>query len=183
MRGLYWIVMTLLLAVVVHISYVLFVPRAAMGDAMESMEKAAGGRNVFRVLEGAQAGILTSRPMKYMHYGGCVAEPGNGRVEVSTRSTGGYWSLSIYSPSGNVIYTLNDRHADMSDIVVVLRPATEEDGALATPRLSEGRLLVPLREKRVLVVFSAYESHPGMGRRISEIMSASRCRHFPAAAS
>ncbi len=172
----FWLLVIALLAVTAHISYVLFLPRLEMRNMMEALK--AGGVNTFRVYSSSRPEPLTGRPLKRMIYGGCLIEPGSGRVEMTAEIPRGYWSVTVYSPSGNVVYTLNDRHADVKRLNIVFRKAQpEKSEEEAMPRLREGKLLVPIRSRRVVALVQAYVAHPGMRRRALAGLRASLCRH------
>ena len=175
MTKTFWVVITVLLAIVVHVSYVLFTPRWEMRGRMNRL--ADGRINSFRVYPGDDLPALTRRPLKYMLYGGCVIEPGDGAVEMMARIPRAYWSVTVYSPAGDVVYTLNDRHADVDKLAIVFRKKQDAaDGGIQAPRLRAGKLIVPLDDSRVLAVVQAYVRHPGMRQRIMEQLKASSCR-------
>ena len=174
MSKTFWLTITVLLAIAVHASYVLFTPRMEMRARMQRL--AGGKANAFRVYSGEDLAALTKKPLKYMLYGGCLIDTDEGAVEMSARIPRGFWSVTVYSPSGDVVYTLNDRHADLDKLAIVFRKKQSgADGEIQAPRLRGGKLMVPLDSSRALAVVQAYVWHPGMRQRVSEQLNASSC--------
>ena len=185
MSRLFWIVVAVLVAVAAHAATVLFLPRMEMRTRMEDMASAAGGKNRFAMLDARAAGRLAGRPLAHMLYGGCLIEPGDGAVEMNVAISAGYWSLTVYSPSGGIIHTLNDRHADEGRLPVVFtvaRQAAPGEGIITAPRMRKGRLFVPLEGARALAVLRAYVPHPGLAQRMRRDFAATTCRLRPSGA-
>jgi len=183
MSRLFWPGIALLVAVIAHIAYVLYLPRMDMRERLEALGRLARPSGSFQILEGRQALLLTRTPPRYMLHGVCVIEPGEGQVEMMARLPGSYWSLTVYSDSGDVIYTLNDRHVDADSLTVIFRMRKETPSGLPeVPRLREGKLVVPLASKRALAVLRTYVDVPGLRRRILRAFSSSTCRALPSPA-
>ncbi len=174
----FWLVATVLLVIITHIAIVLFTPRLKMPERFASL--AAKGVNTYRVFTPQMLKTFTRRPLKHMLYGGCVVQPGAGRVEVRAPIPPGYWSITAYSRAGNVVYTLNDRHAGVNQLNIVFQHKQKlENGAIQAPRLRDGKLVVPLDDEQVLAVTQVYVDHPGARRRKLEVLAATSCTAYP----
>jgi len=171
---LFWILATILLAVVTHVSLVLFSARVSLPKRFETIMQ--GRVNTFQVLDGKALAALTRRPLKHMLYGGCLIVPGAGRVEMKTSIPDGYWSVSVYSEQGNVVYTLNDRHLGVDALTIVFQGKDKsQNGVIEAPRLRKGQLVVPLDAARVLAITQTYVAHPGAYRRKLRELKATTC--------
>ncbi len=180
---LFWPGVALLVAVMAHVAYVLFMPRLDMRERLDALARLSPAADAFHVLEGREVALLARTPLRHMLQGVCVIEPGDGQVEMIARLPGSYWSLTVYSDAGDVIYTLNDRHVDADRLSVIFRMRKETPSGLPeVPRLREGKLVVPLSSERALAVLQAYVDVPGLRRRILRTFSSSTCRALSSSA-
>ncbi len=174
----FWFIATALLVIITHIAIVLFAPRIKMPARFASL--AAEGMNTYRVFTPKMLKNFTRWPLKHMLYGGCVVQPGAGRVELRAPIPAGYWSVTAYSRAGNVVYTLNDRHAGVDQLTIVFQHMRDAgNGAIQAPRLRGGKLVVPLDDAQVLAVTQVYVDHPGARRRKLEALAATTCTAYP----
>ena len=180
---LFWLGIALLVAVIAHTAYVLFMPRLDMQERLDALARLSQPASAFHVLQGRQTALLARTPLRHMLHGVCVIEPARGRVEMIARLPGSYWSLTVYSDAGDVIYTLNDRHVDADRLSVIFRMRKDTPSGLPeVPRLREGKLVVPLASKRALAVLRTYVDVPGLYRRILRTFASSTCRVLPPSA-
>ncbi len=183
MSRLFWPGVAFLVAVIAHAAYVLYMPRLDMRDRLDTLAGLSRPPGSFRVLEGRETALLARTPLRHMLYGVCVIEPARGQVEMIARLPAGYWSLTVYSDSGDVIYTLNDRHVDADRLSVIFRMRKDTPSGLPeVPRLRKGKLVVPLASKRALAVLRTYVDVPGLRRRVLRTFASSTCRTLPLSA-
>jgi len=174
----FWIVASILLAIIVHVSVVLFAARVKMPARFDILGKAGSGG--FQVFTPDMLQRFDRRPLKHMIYGGCLVAPGKGRVELKAPIEPGYWSVTLYSAGGDVLYTLNDLHAGVKAMTIVFQLKDDDSAdAIQAPRLRNGKLLVPLDVERALAVTQAYVAHPGERRRKLESLSRTTCTAYP----
>lgn len=180
MSRLFWPGVALLVAVIAHVAYVLYMPRLDMRERLDALTRLSQSAGAFHVLEGRETALLARTPLRHMLYGVCVIETSRGQVEMIARLPAGYWSLTVYSDSGDVIYTLNDRHVDADRLSVIFRMRKDTPSGLPeVPRLREGKLVVPLASRRALAVLRTYIDTPGLYRRIFKTFASSTCRALP----
>ncbi len=183
MSRLFWPGVAFLVAIIAHIAYVLYMPRLDMRERLDALSRLSQPAGAFHVLQGRETALLARMPLRHMLHGVCVIEPARGRVEMIARVPAGYWSLTVYSDSGDVIYTLNDRHVDADSLSVIFRMRRETPSGLPeVPRLREGKLVVPLASERALAVLRTYVDVPGLRRRIFRAFASSTCRALPPSA-
>ncbi len=180
MSRLFWPGIAFLVAVIAHTAYVLYMPRLDMQERLDVLARLSQPVGAFRVLQGRETALLARMPLRHMLYGACVIEPARGQVEMIAHLPAGYWSLTVYSDSGDVIYTLNDRHVDADRLIVIFRMRKDTPSGLPeVPRLREGKLVVPLGSKRALAVLRTYVDVPGLRERILRTFASSTCRALP----
>ena len=107
MARLYWIVTSLVLALVVHVSYVLVAPAWSLQRSITSMVSEPGKNRFFIIGPGDQARLFPSYPPAHI-FGACAFDVSASKVDLAANLPDGMWTLTIYSASGDVIYTLND---------------------------------------------------------------------------
>ncbi len=183
MSRLFWPGIAFLVAIIAHVTYVLYMPRLDMRERLDALARLSRPAGAFHVLESRETALLARTPLRHMLHGICVIEPARGQMEMIAHLPVGYWSLTVYSDTGDVIYTLNDRHVDADRLSVIFRMRKDNPSGLPeVPRLREGKLVVPLASKRALAVLRTYIDVPGLRRRILRTFASSTCRTLPASA-
>ncbi len=108
----------------------------------------------------------------------CVYDLKDGPLQLSVPIVGPYWSLTIYSLKGDVLYTLNDRQADSPNVEVrVLHGNASSDEIAAGKqenRPDQSKIVSP--DRQGLIVLRALADLPGQKNHLAEELSASRCR-------
>lgn len=119
---LYWVVTGLMLAIAVYAGYLLVAP----GFALErNLRKAGlGGAQIkFEVLNAAaQTALFPTYPPSSV-FGLCAYDVAAGPVQLKAALPNGFWTLTVYSQSGNVIYALNSRQSGTNTFTVTLKRA------------------------------------------------------------
>ena len=118
-RPVYVPIAGLIGAALLHIVIVLAIPRYAESDAWSRIS-ALGAANSFHILQpGKENGLTSAKP--YTGAAVChfdiAAEP----VRVTAFGSTPYWSVAIFDPEANEIYSMNDRTATegVLDIAIV----------------------------------------------------------------
>jgi len=177
MSRFYWIIAVLLVAVVTHLSFVLFAPKLVMADKLDAM-RAFTGEASLKVLSPEDALRLVGPEEEGLVHAICVYDLAHGPVRIVTVIPPSYWSISIYSEGGDNFYSFNDRQADVDSLALLLKPAVrrlvpaEETEAVA-PEGDTLEVLAP--DERGVVVLRALASEPAERSRIAEILSRSSC--------
>jgi uncharacterized membrane protein len=179
-RILFWGALLFLGGVFVHAVLLLWWPRHAMSVIMEKVE-AAGGVNRLIVFSPDSWARIAARPDPAMLHAACLVVPGKGRVRLQAVISAAYWSVTLYGPSGTVLYALDDRFASRERITFMIEQtaASAAPGTLVTPELSEGRVRIPLAAPRAILVIRVHATWPGMRPRLLKALRESTCRHLP----
>jgi uncharacterized membrane protein len=120
-RPLFILLAGLFGAALLHIMIVLAIPRYADRDAWTRI-RALGATNFFHILQTGKADGLTSAN-PFTRTAVCRFEITNEPVRVTAFGSTPYWSLAIFDPSANEIYSMNDRTATDGELdIVVVTP-------------------------------------------------------------
>lgn len=179
MARLFWIAAALFTALAVHSSIIVAAPGFSYGRAMTRLT-AASGFNSFFIMPGeAQAHLFPTYP-RHSVVGLCVFDVSEGDVEFSAHMPHGFWTLTVYSSTGAVIYSVNDRQAGTGNFTLGLSRA---------PGLVEALLKATEKEKidedtgwtvktvdpKGMAVLWYPETEPAIRSRIIREMQASTC--------
>ncbi len=122
MGRLFWVVMTLLIAVAAHITYVLFEPGLVFQKKLNALS-AAKPDNSFFILPHEEQSQLFPTATANDVVGVCKYDLDAGRVVLSAKLPRSYWTVSIYTDSGAQIYALDDVQAGSNSFTVDLTRA------------------------------------------------------------
>ena len=117
-RG-FWIIIALLVAVVTHVSYVLFVPSLVFQRQLRISTDGKPYNKFFIADPAKQTNLIPAATSKSV-VGICKFDLSGGNVELNAKLPRSYWTLSIYAQSGRQVYALNDVQAGTSDFKVEL---------------------------------------------------------------
>jgi uncharacterized membrane protein len=174
----YGLVATALLAVVVHLSFVLFAPEAVMAEKIGAAQ-GLGGEEKLAVLGREDAVKLFGGESQWLVTAICAFDMARGPLLVTAAIPVGYWSMSVFSMNGDNFYTLNDRQADVATLSVMIKPseAESQDTDNRDIAVPEGDVLgVVAPEARGLVMLRALAAEPAEYARVSEVLARSSCR-------
>ena len=119
LRALFWIFSSLLAALVVHLSYILFVPSRQFNASIDLALKDQTV-NAFAILDDE----LQLKLMPFVAETDlvilCKYDVSKRPVRLTMEVPEGYWSLAVYTIRGRQLYALNDRQADARTFSVTL---------------------------------------------------------------
>ncbi len=121
----FWLMTFLIFVLIGHLSYTLFVPRYQVQQTFEN----AFGQNPnsdFVVLNTEQSNALFPGEDPNLVLAVCPYDVSQGPLKISIGSFDDYWSLSIYTNTGDSFYTINDRQARFSNLSILLRPISDK---------------------------------------------------------
>lgn len=173
----FFVMMFVLMALATHLAYVLFVPRSQM-NALIADYSSANGANTFSIqTEAAGNKFLKHNPSDIVS-AVCLFDISTGPVKVSSEVVGRYWSMSIYSPRGDIIYTINDRQAASEKVVVTIHRKGDDSVQLPNPNVasSSGEAAVASEDWQGLVVIRGGVSLPHQSSFIAGKLSGSTCK-------
>ena len=178
MRGRsFWVLVFILMVVASHLAYVLYASRLAVPTNYQSLS-AAIGTNKMQSLSEEQALLLSLSSDRELVHAACAYDLTSGPVQLSAMLPDRYWSVSIYSTIGDVIYTLNDRQAKAYRITIIIsRSGTEVPKQLAaSPSGVDGEMIQVVSEtaQGIAVLRSALTTESQRAQTAAR-MDRSRC--------
>jgi len=176
--SLFWAAGILVLAIIIHLSYVLFGPRFAMHGFEAEAASYAGGINRMRVLDAAQSAGFFGASSPQAVTAVCAFDLSDGDVMLHAAFSGSPWTLMIYAARGNAIYSVNDAQAGSSEVTIRIRRVTGLTRLLGDDEagtVNDG-WRVETAETRGLAVLWSPIAEPALRRRSEEALRQSYCR-------
>ena len=180
MRMIYWTGVFLLMALVTHLAQVLLAPRLGARDWMREMGGELG-ENRLRVLTNEQVRRILRNPADVTIHAACLLSLAQRDVILRGRAPRGMWILTVYSPRGDVLYSISDRYIPpgVLHIRFLLRQVDRMKGEIALPRLQARRMAVPLSTQRALLLLEAWPWHPGQRALLRRQLASLQCAPVP----
>jgi uncharacterized membrane protein len=188
-RWLYWGSATLLIALVVHLGYVLFAPAPKLDQIMTSFRDVVGV-NRFKVLTREETDRLLPLEGPALVHAVCAFDITDRPARAELPIPSDYWSLSVITEDGRNAYLLNDRQAGVPALSLVLRrkaeeqrPAVaggdtaeaEEAAAAIDPQSTANRIYIDLAQPRGIVVLRALPRFPAERAEVEAELARSAC--------
>lgn len=119
MGRIFWIVIAVLVGIVTHVSYILFLPGYMF---TRSLSEATTGQtyNKFFIADPLKQTALIPSATSKSIVGMCKFDLSKGPVALQAKLPRSYWTFSVYSQSGRQVYALNDVQAGTSEFKVEL---------------------------------------------------------------
>ncbi len=165
-------------AAVVHLGIILALPRFAADTTWEKMGT-YGPDERFNILASHQASKL---PLRFvdptMIYAVCRFDLDGGPVRIRASAASRFWSVSIYTPTGRNIYSINNRSAMQSnlDITVATAPLHAIIESSLEKREETSRILIKAEDHRGFAVLRAFVPTPSQQASIINSVRNAQCR-------
>ena len=173
MRQLFWITLSALGGLALHLAYVLFMPGLEMASLLDRFTSLKG-RNTLVVLEPGEAGqLLASLPE--MQTAACSYDLAAGPVTLDAVIPDSYWTVSVYSRAGELLFTLDDRQAGLNRLRLVLHAP----GAVGPANPGAEEMRVETTQAEGLVLLQARAEDPAMAAGLKAALAASSCQRQP----
>jgi|GEM_PF-1561373 len=122
MGKLYWIAAAFFAALATHAAFVLAVPAYTLDRSLSSVLEHAGANHFVVLKPEDQQRLFPGYPPNSVA-GICAFDVSKADVKFTADMAPGYWTLTIYSRSGQVLYALNDTQAGSGQFTVKLKRA------------------------------------------------------------
>ena len=172
----FWICVALVIAVVVHLSYVLFTPTRAM-DAKFDRTVAKSGINALAVLSPAEARSLTGLSAVGSIYAACPYNLRNGDLTISAAFPARPWTLSVYGISGARLFSVNDKQAGVDTVTLEVKRGGNIWDVLtdhASPEIGDG-WSIEVKERRGVAVLWLADADPVVSEHLKSELAKSKC--------
>ena len=119
---IYWMVTAIVLAIVVHVSYVVIAPTFVLERSIVKTRGESGPNKFYVLPVEDQHALFPSFPRNSV-FGLCSFDVSKSGVELSANMPDTFWTLTVYSHSGDVIYALNNMQSGTNAFTVSLTRA------------------------------------------------------------
>lgn len=178
----FWISVALVIAVIVHLSYVLFTPTRAM-DAKFDRTVAKSGINALAVLSPAEARSLVGIPTAGSIYAACPYNLRNGDLTINAEFPARPWTLSVYGLSGARLFSVNDKQAGVDSVTLEVKRGGNIWDVLTdhtAPEIGDG-WSIEVKERRGIAVLWMADVDPVVSDRFKAELARSKCIVAPRA--
>ncbi|MBV2142633.1 hypothetical protein KUG47_03855 [Falsochrobactrum sp. TDYN1] len=163
-------------AAIVHIAVLLLVPLYSDKNAWSHME-ILGDAYRFHHL-GEQAGVV-SNPDPLIAQAACRFDLADGPVQIATRGTPPFWSLSIYAPNGDNLYSLNDNVSNERALDLIIADPIGMAGLRANGRQNDSRtILVEQNISEGAVILRAFVPDASWQTQVQRFFENASCTTF-----
>ena len=172
----FWICVALALAVVVHLSYVLFTPSRAM-DVKFDRTVAKSGINALAVLSPAEARSLTGLSAAGSIYAACPYNLRNGDLTINATFPARPWTLSVYGISGARLFSVNDKQAGVATVTLEVKRGGNIWDVLtdhAPPEIGDG-WSIEVKERRGIAVLWMADADRAVSEKLKSELAKSKC--------
>ncbi len=184
MGKLFWFVLAGLIAVAVHIAYVLFVPAMQHQSYIASLTGNESKPSVWRIISDTERFNMLPGYSGSGIAAACPIDLKLGKMELSLSVPKNYWVLSIYSQSGKQVYSLNDKQAGAEAFSVIVSRAKslkEQIFGTGDPDEAAGVITnaawnVELPDQRGLAVLWIPSSSDALQPALARLISKSACK-------
>ncbi len=171
----------LLAGLATHLAVVLLAPQYHTRALLDELQ-ATFSTNTLHPVRGDILRRLARHPHPDARHAVCMLDLRDGAVMVEARQPRSYWSLTVYSPSADVLYAITDRHLPPGRVRIRFEPrapAARAGAGIALARLAQRTLRVPLAESRAILVVETLAWHPGQADVLDAQLRAMRCAPAP----
>lgn len=177
MRGwLFWGVATAALAMIVHLSVVLFAPMIDVGRRMAAFETAAPVNSLKPIQSASSESSILVEPSPDISYAFCRFDVSDSALRISAPIPDSYWSLSIYSDAGENLYTINDAQTGVRQLhLLVTNAESSEAGAGAIPDGPKESIRFASPVPRGLVLIRSFIPERSLRAIIDATVASARC--------
>ena len=122
MRNLYWVTAAAVLAIIVHISTVLFAPGFLFDRNLDLLASDMSDNKFFILPGEAQSKIFPEYPSGTV-FGLCRFNLTSGPITLDANLPDGIWTLTVYSRFGKTLYTVTDEQSGIDKFSLQLAMA------------------------------------------------------------
>lgn len=178
MRFWLWTAVGVMIGLVVHLGSLLALPGVATQGAFERLSALGPEARFHLVAQSAPGKTLLPVPDPAVRMAACWYDLAKGPLEISTKTTGAFMSVSFYSEDGLNYYALNDRAASNGAIELTVYTALQ----LADVRAKEGpdtpqALRIEAPEDRGVVVIRALAPTAAVMPTLERRLTEAQCRY------
>lgn len=174
-KWIFWGLATALLATIVHLTIVLFAPVFDVGRKMAAFEAAAPLNSLSGIGDANQRDDLFVEPSPDIVYAFCRFDLTEGPLLIEAAIPATYWSVSVYSDTGENIYTLNDAQTGGDKLRLVIVDADPLGDNDAKPHPEQDTLKYTSPARSGLIIFRGFVPDRSMREVVRSTVSSAQC--------
>jgi uncharacterized membrane protein len=178
MRNLYWVLIAGVLAAVVHMITLMFIPGYVFERSLNRLAADVPSNKFFLLTSDAQRKMFPEYPPSAV-FGLCRFDLSAGPVALNANLPDGFWTLTVYSKTGKTLYTVNDLQSGTNSFKLQLErapgllesfSAKQDDDLVASSGWK-----VRSTDVKGLALFWVPGNDPAMRESLSETLVKSSC--------
>ncbi|MEM7068252.1 MAG: hypothetical protein AAF478_05145 [Pseudomonadota bacterium] len=151
---LYLAACSLVFAIITHISIIFFIPLFGEKDAAKRIMQKSGTNQFEMLTDNEKFGLTNSDP--FFRLASCQFDLNNNAIEVTGGVSQLFWSASVFSSRGRVIYSLSQRTAIANKLrIIVVNPVQMANIRQLQPAELETSIVVETSEPNGFVIIRA----------------------------
>lgn len=171
----FWIIMTLVFTVVGHLGYVLFYPPSLMERKINQGFVSSSELGFVSLSEKQTIALFPAEDPSILH-AVCPFDVSEGAVKISIAQIDNYWSLSIYSQTGDSYYSINDRQSVDSNLKIFVRQNNAKDDEEKKQRqLVSDKAVVDAPAPKGWVILRLQIYNPASRKIVEEQVNSFKC--------
>jgi len=172
----YWGTATAMLAIIVHLAIVLFLPAVKTGRHIQTFDVTGDIAQLEQISRDDPGESLLALRNPDMSYAFCRFDLTERPLRIAGRFPDTYWSIGVYNELGDNVYILNDRQAGETRVKLVLIDGSEDvEQAAAAVAADEKTIIVPSPARRGVVIFRAFVENASQREIVEQILANSSC--------
>ncbi len=172
---IFWATATSLLAAIVHLSLVLFVPMLDIGARMAQFETTSEINTLKKLSSANDKNTMLIEPSPDISYAFCRFDLSSKPVQVSAPIPDSYWSVSVYSDTGENIYTINDTQTGVRNLKLLIVNADSQD-SVSNNALVKDAITFASPALTGLIIFRGFVPDRSRRAEVDNIVAAARCQ-------
>ena len=172
----YWGTITVILAVVIHLGFVLFQPLADTKRKLGDLEAFGPVNKIFQVPNITPKSTTLAHASPDISYAICRFDLTDQPIKITAKIPDSYWSISMYSEQSDNFYVINNTQAGQSELLLLLAkvdPDADPSGEILD--IPENTILVSSPSHTGLVILRAAVPDRSYTRSVREFLKQSRC--------
>ena len=179
MRATYIILCGLVLAGIIHIMIILMIPKFGTKDASDQLSQNNDMWEFVTLSSVGAANIADVDP--FFEIGACRFDLNEDSLLISGPETDAFWSASVFSEDGKILYSMNKRSAiDDKLSILVVNPIQMSNLREIQPQEIETSILVESRNSRGFVVLRVLSPDESWKPGIETFLNSIQCNRYAA---
>lgn len=173
-RLIYLSICSLLFAGIVHIVIILLIPALGSRDAAKQINASLTSEKFYFVDDGTKVGIANKDP--FLKLSVCKFDLDKNAIQITGTELPIFWSASVFTENGRVIYSMNDRTAINNQLkMLIVNPIQMADIRQSQPEEIETSILVESQSQKGFVILRVLVKDQSWQEEAIKFLNAAKC--------